>query len=182
MPSSSPHPKSLAVYWCSSDVYQTSLVDAQKFCVAKKIDFDDQFKKVPLDLFLTESEGSIQALKLWAHRVQDVCEKYAYRRNILPIALLFLAESYLDVSIVLCQEILSYHGEHGKLSPELYTLLDSVSSEGLVILDHLSRLEVARLKPRGNFDILDKKVNLAADAFRRMEERLVSLILQHRVS
>ncbi|ODO06681.1 hypothetical protein I350_04039 [Cryptococcus amylolentus CBS 6273] len=169
MPSPSPHPRSLAVYWCSSQAYQIGLANAQKSCVAQKLTFDNQFKKIPLDSFLAESEGNIQTLKLWVQRAQDVCEKYAYRRNILPIALLFL-------------EILSYHVEHGGLSPELYTLLDSVSSEGLIIMDHLSRLEVARLKPRGDFDILDKKVNLAADAIRRMEERLVNLILQHRVS
>ncbi|ODN78835.1 hypothetical protein L202_04380 [Cryptococcus amylolentus CBS 6039] len=164
MPSPSPHPRSLAVYWCSSQAYQIGLANAQKSCVAQKLTFDNQFKKIPLDSFLAESEGNIQTLKLWVQRAQDV------------------SESYLDVSIELCQEILSYHVEHGGLSPELYTLLDSVSSEGLIIMDHLSRLEVARLKPRGDFDILDKKVNLAADAIRRMEERLVNLILQHRVS
>ncbi|ODN92687.1 hypothetical protein L198_05480 [Cryptococcus wingfieldii CBS 7118] len=141
-------PGSVEVHWSSSVPYKFALAAAQKFYVLQKNRFNYYLDKISEESFLTadEGRGSSKGIKLWGKRVQDIGEKYAFRRNIVPISVFFIAVIYTSVSNALCASLVIYVS-HVQVSVELYKLLDSLSSECLVLLDHLSQQEVIHIKP-----------------------------------
>ncbi|ODO06674.1 hypothetical protein I350_04032 [Cryptococcus amylolentus CBS 6273] len=168
-----------AAHLCASYSYRDALDEARMTYLLKKSEFSDHFSKVTEKCFRFESEGHVRAIKLWDQRVKDIRDKYVHKRTILPLSVYLLARDYAVVSTVLCKAFLPCHEEHAKLSPELYTLLDSVSSEGLFILDHLFQLEVANIKIWDSGEV--EKMRLAGDGFAHMAERLQRLVLGSRV-
>ncbi|ODN77495.1 hypothetical protein L202_04668 [Cryptococcus amylolentus CBS 6039] len=152
MPAQSKAPRSRI----ADTVYDRKLADLRDQYRSQSSKFSAQSMAITQMISVNGRDDHIGLFRIWDQRVKDLGVKYATKSNISPVAIFFLVNTYTAICNMYCKKVIPQVGLDFQLPIETIEMFMQISDEGLVVLDHFSRLGLLQMKPRAPITVAEK--------------------------